>query len=77
MTFEEYLKSNYDRGIIDFQLCCYDNGASFFVWTMNDHDANEGEILYFKASGNTLDSLEALPDLSDKDAAPDYNGIPF
>lgn len=73
MSFEEYLKSNYQRGIIDFKLCCYDDGASFFVQTMNDHSAGKEEILYFKSSGNTLihlDSLEVIRDLRSVDDIP-------
>ena len=50
MTFEEYLKTNWERGVIDFKLRCYNDGTFFYIHP----DGKDGETPQFEASGNTL-----------------------
>ena len=50
MTFEEYLKTNWERGVTDFNLHCYNDGSFFYIYPYG----KDGETPDFQASGNTL-----------------------
>ena len=57
-TLEHYLKTQWEKGCIDFVLKCFNDGASFYVVPDNYDRAKKTETPQFKAEGNLLISLD-------------------